>query len=69
MLIYLAAKEAGVALDLKDERTKDFFRANVMRPFDARLTKTGVKAGDGYWDSLASGRIPDLIAKLREHFS
>ncbi|AYD00015.1 hypothetical protein [Neorhizobium sp. NCHU2750] len=71
LMIYIAAKEAGITLDLNDPKTKEFIKANVARDFDARAKllppsdKPGALAGDGYWDGLAAARIPTLVAKLQ----
>ena len=65
LMIYIAAKEAGVSLDLDSATTKAFIRANILRPKDARLRQKGVKADDGYWDALASARVRELSEKLK----
>ncbi len=65
LMVYIAAKEIGVHLNSDDEKAKDFLRSNVMRPTSSRLKQTGAIAGDGYWDSLASGKIPELREKLQ----
>ncbi|WP_139790433.1 hypothetical protein [Rhizobium rhizosphaerae] len=75
LMIYIAAREAGVDLDPEDPKTKEFLKKNVARPFDARLTRpvpgTGptVKSADGFWDSLAPSKIPTLVKKLKQHFA
>jgi hypothetical protein len=65
IIIYLAAKETDVTLDPDDASTKQFLRDNVSRQIDTRLNKTLPRACDGYWDSYALGKIPELAEKLR----
>ncbi|MDV4183277.1 hypothetical protein R1521_32775 [Rhizobium brockwellii] len=72
LMIYIAAREAGVDLDTSDEKTRQFLQDNVMRPFSVRenMYEKGqgplVLAADGYWEGLASGRIPELVQKLKD---
>ena len=71
LMIYIAAKEAGVNLDLEDEKTKAFLKANPARPEKIRQSiLKGVPgphaiAGDGVWEGLAVSKIPDYVEKLK----
>ncbi|NZD62913.1 hypothetical protein HX900_17555 [Rhizobium sp. WYCCWR 11290] len=71
LMIYIAAKEASVSLNTSDDKTKQFLAQNVIRPLAVRekMYEKGngplVLAADGYWDGLASERIPNLIRKLK----
>ena len=72
LMIYIAAKEAGVTLDADDEKTKQFLKDNAVRPLTNREKMydksqgAPILAGDGYWDSLAIDRIPGLVQKLKD---
>lgn len=75
LMIYIAAREAGVEFDPESPDAKAFFKANVVRDFDTRQRSLpessgspGAMAGDGYWDSLAAARIPELVKKLQDTF-
>ncbi|SOC47104.1 hypothetical protein SAMN05892877_12711 [Rhizobium subbaraonis] len=76
LMIYIAAKEAGINLNTEDPKTQDFLKKHVFREMKYRLTRRGVdnggqplvNAGDGYWDSLAAGKIPTLVEELKKHF-
>ncbi|MBP2459599.1 MULTISPECIES: hypothetical protein [unclassified Rhizobium] len=75
LMIYIASKEAGVELDPESPEAKSFFKTNVMRDYDTRQRSLppsteapSAMAADGYWDTLATARIPGLVRKLQEKF-
>lgn len=74
LMTYIATKELGLEVSADELDAKSFFKTNVMRQYDARLTKNAptdplvVKAVDGFFDALPFFRIADLKAKLRYHF-
>lgn len=72
LMIYIAAKEAGVTLDPKSEDGRRFIKSNVARSYETRkaMYEDGSRdlAADGYHDSGPLQRIPDLVEKLRAEF-
>lgn len=65
LVIAIAARDIGMTLDTEDPKVKAFYRANVGRPWDARLQKSGAMAGNGYHDAGITGRIEDMAEKLK----
>ena len=66
LMIYIAAKEAGVELDLKEPKTRDFLKSNVMRAREYRINRGGLSMPeDGFIDGGAIARVRDLVKALR----
>ncbi|HVI28095.1 hypothetical protein [Hansschlegelia sp.] len=65
LVIAIAARDIGVTLDTRNPKVRDFYKANVARPWDARLQKSGAMAGNGYHDAGITGRIEDMAEKLK----
>lgn len=69
LMIYIAAKEAGVTLDPESDAGKAFLKRNVVRPLEVRKAQyegSVVVAADGYHDAAAIQRIPHLVQKIKE---
>jgi hypothetical protein len=63
LMIYIAAKEAGIELDDDSADTKTLVKDNLYRQSKHRLSNVG--EGDGFNELASIGRIQELVAQLR----
>lgn len=68
ILLYIAAREAGVEPKIDDPKFKEFVASHVTRPWDARLLQQGPKASDGHHDAGAIGAILRYVRELKASF-
>ncbi|KAF0097833.1 MAG: hypothetical protein FD144_4782 [Rhodospirillaceae bacterium] len=67
LMIYIAAKEAGIELDPGEPKTRDFLKSHLLRQRQHRLNRTGqTMPEDGFIDAASLSRIQHLVKALRD---